>query len=105
MLSEEDEELNRALQLSLQGRETLCTSKVKFTLFKKKKKNKSKFLYCGSTLSWSSYMYSVKVLYGETAQRSNPFPFYIPFSTEKTIFGILSFEKWHPFDIPTVKPL
>ena len=38
MLSEEDEELNRALQLSLQGRETLCTSEVKFTLFNKKTK-------------------------------------------------------------------
>ena len=43
MLSEEDEELNRALQLSLQGRETLCTSKVKFTLFKKKNKTKVNF--------------------------------------------------------------
>ena len=39
MLSEEDEELNRALQLSLQGGETLCTSKVKFTLFEKTKVN------------------------------------------------------------------
>ena len=39
MLSEEDEELNRALELSLQGREILFTSEVKFMLFKKTKVN------------------------------------------------------------------
>ena len=41
------------------------------------------------------------VLYGETdsTPRSNPSPFYIPFSTEKASFRIPSMDKWTPVQI------
>ena len=36
---------------------------------------------------------------GDSTPRSNPSPFYIPFSTEKVSFRIPSIEKWKPVQI------
>ena len=36
---------------------------------------------------------------GDSTPRSNPSPFYIPFSTEKASFRISSMDKWKPVQI------
>ena len=37
---------------------------------------------------------------GDSAPRSNPLPFYIPFFTKKVLLYIPSIDKWYPFHIP-----